>query len=76
MPIRRDEIPKQEHVDQWPRLGGYVYCSEMDFQVDFLNSFRCPRRFAEEVIPATGGGPYITKVDLGWVINGATGRKP
>ena len=28
-----------------------------------------------EVIPAANRGPYATRVDLGWVINGPTGRK-
>lgn len=49
----------------------------MDFQVDFLIRSDVPEVLQpREVIPATGGGPYITKVELGWVINGATGRKP
>ena len=77
MTTRRDEIPKQKHVDQLPLLRGYVYFSEMDFEVDFLIRSDVPDVLQRrEVIPATGGGPYLTKVELGWVINGATGRKP
>lgn len=49
----------------------------MDFQVDLLICSDVPNVLQpREVIPATGGGPYVTKVEPGWVINGATGRKP
>ena len=33
----------------------------------------CP--YPREIIPAADSGPYTTRVDLGWVINGPTGRK-
>ena len=76
MPVTKDEIPKQDDVDRWPHLKGYVHLPELDSQVDLLIGSDVPEALQpREVIPATGGGPYATKVDLGWVINGPTGRK-
>lgn len=76
MPVVKDEIPKQEDVDRWPHLQGYVYLAELNSEVDLLIGANVPEALQpREVVPASDGGPYATRVDLGWVINGPTGRK-
>ena len=77
MPVARDEIPRQEDVERWPHLRGHMYLTELDSQVDLLIGADVPEALQpREVIPAIDGGPYATRVDLGWVMNGPTGRKP
>ena len=77
MPVSKDEVPKQEDVDRWPHLRGFVYLTELNSQVDLLIGSDVPEALQpKEVIPAVGGGPYASKVEFGWVINGPTGRKP
>ena len=77
MPITRDEIPRQEDVERWPHLRGHMYLTELDFQGDLLIGADVPEALQpRELIPAIDGGPYATRVDFGWVINGPTGRKP
>ena len=77
MPVSKDEVPKQEDVDRWPHLRGFVYLTELNSQVDLLIGSDVPEALQpKEVIPAVGGGPYASKVAFGWVINGPTGRKP
>ena len=76
MPVVKDEIPKQEDVERWPHLQGYVYLAELNSKVDLLIGADVPEALQpREVVPASDGGPYATRVDLGWVINGPTGRK-
>ncbi|XP_066023399.1 uncharacterized protein [Pocillopora verrucosa] len=76
MPVVKDEIPKQEDVERWPHLQGYVYLAELNSEVDLLIGANVPEALQpREVVPASDGGPYATRVDLGWVINGPTGRK-
>ena len=77
MSVTRDEIPRQEDVERWPHLRSHMYLTELDSQVDLLIGADVPEALQpREVIPAIDGGPYATRVDLGWVINGPTGRKP
>ena len=76
MPVAKHEIPTQEDVERWPHLRSYVNLSELDSQVELLIGANVPEALQpREVIPAVDGGPYATRVDLGWVINGPTGRK-
>ena len=77
MPVAKDEIPKQEDVERWPHLRGFVHQPELDSHVELLIGANVPKALQpREVIPAISEGPYATRVDLGWVINGPTGRKP
>ena len=63
-------------MERWPHLQGYVYLLELNSEVDLLIGANIPEALqSREVIPASNGGPYATRVDLGWVINGPTGRK-
>ena len=76
MPVSKDEIPKQEDVERWPHLRGNVELTELDSQVELLIGANVSEALQpRDVIPAANGGPYATRVDLGWVINGPTGRK-
>ena len=76
MPVSRDEIPKQEDVERWSDLQGHVYLTDLNSGVDLLIGADVPEALQpREIIPAADGGPYATRVDLGWVINGPTGRK-
>ena len=77
MPVAKDEIPKQEDVERWPHLRGFVHQQELDSHVELLIGANVPEALQpREVIPAISGGPFATRVDLGWVINDPTGRKP
>jgi len=77
MPVAKDEIPMQEDVERWPHLRGFVHLPELDSHVELLIGANVPGALQpREVIPAISGGPYATRGDLGWVINGPTGRKP
>ena len=77
MPVSKDEVSKQEDVNRWPHLRGFVSLTELNFQVDLLIGSDVPEALQpKEVIPAAGGVPYASKVEFGWVINGPTGRKP
>jgi len=76
MPVAKHEIATQEDVERWPHLRGYVNLPELDSQVELLIGANVPEALQpRQVIPAVDGGPYATRVDLGWVINGPTGRK-
>ena len=76
LPVSKDEIPQQEDVERWPHLQGYVELTELDSQVELLIGANVPEAVQpREVIPAANGGPYATRVDLGWVINGPSGQK-
>ena len=76
MPVAKHEIPTQEDVERWSHFRSYVDLSELDSQVELLIGANVPEALQpREVIPAVDGGPYATRVDLGWVINSPTGRK-
>ncbi|XP_073231681.1 uncharacterized protein [Porites lutea] len=77
MPVSKDEVPKQEDVNRWPHLRGFVYLTELNSQVDLLIGSDIPEALQpKEISPAAGGDPYTSKVEFGWLINGPTGRKP
>ena len=76
-PVAKVEVPKQEDVDRWPHLRGFLYLTELNSQVDLLIGPDVTEALQPKVIiPAAGGSPYARKVELGWVIDGPTGRKP
>ncbi len=53
-----------------------MYLLELNSEVDLLIAANVSEtQQPREVIPACDGGPYATRVDLSWVINGPTGRK-
>ena len=55
---------------------GFVQLTEVDSQVELLIGANVPETLQlREGIPAADGGPYATRADLGFVINGPTGRK-
>ena len=65
MPVSKDEVPKQEDVDRWPHLRGFVYLTELNSQVDLLIRSDVPEALrSKEVIPAAEGGPYASKVEF------------
>ena len=75
IPVSRDEIPSQDDIDRWPQFQGYLQLLPIDSDVDLLIGMNVPEALQPKEIISTDGGPYATKVDLGWVINGPTGRK-
>ena len=76
IPVAKDEIPKQEDVERWPHLRDHVRLPELDSQVELLIGANVPEALQpKEVIPAVEGGPYATRVHLGWAINGPISRK-
>ena len=61
MPVSKDEVPKQEDVDRWPYLKGFVHLTELNSQVDLLIGSDVPEALQpKEIIPAAGGGLYAS----------------
>ena len=57
-------------------ITGHVFLTDLNSGVDLLIGADVPQALQpREIIPAADGGPYATRVDLGRVINGPTGRK-
>ena len=53
-----------------------MYFSDLNSGVDLLVGAHVPEALQpREIIPAYDGGPYATRVNLGWVIKGPIGRK-
>lgn len=76
LPIAKDKITRQEDVERWLHLQGHVNLPELNSEVDLLIGANAPEALqSSEGIPAFDGGPYVTRGDLGWIINGTTGRK-
>ena len=76
IPVSKDEIPTQEDVDRWRYLHGYVHLHNINSEVELLIGANVPEALQPvQIIGSQDGGPYATKVALGWVINGPIGRK-
>ncbi|XP_028416433.1 uncharacterized protein LOC114540499 [Dendronephthya gigantea] len=76
IPVTKDEIPTQEDVDLWRYLHGYVHLPKINSEVELLIGANVPEALQPiQIINSQDGGPYASKVALGWVINGPVGRK-
>ena len=76
IPVSKDEIPTQEDIDRWEYLQEYVHLQNINSEVELLIGANVPEALQPmQVISLQNGGPYASKVALGWVINGPVGRK-
>lgn len=76
IPVSKDEIPTQEDADRWQYLQGHVYLPTINAKVELLIGANVPQALQpKQIIGSQDGGPYATKVALGWIINGPVGRK-
>ena len=76
IPVSKDEIPTQEDVDHWQYLQGHVYLPTINAKVELLIGANVPQALEpKQIIGSQDGGPYATKVALGWIINGPVGRR-
>ena len=74
--VSRDEIPMQDDVDRSPYLQGHVFLPNLNSNVEVLIGANVPEALQPlRIIGSQNGGPYASKVALGWAINGPTGRK-
>lgn len=75
IPVSKEEIPTQEDVDRWPQLQERLHLEKLDSGVDLLIGVDVPEALRPKETIRTDGGPYATKVELGWVINGPVERR-
>ena len=74
LPVSSESVPRQEDVDRWPHLKG-VRIAEIDARVGLLIGHDVPKALEpKEVKESQDGGPYATRILLGWAINGPLGR--
>ena len=76
IPVSPEEIPTMHDVERWSHLQGHVQLNTLQSEVGLLIGVNVPEALEpKEIIPSRNGGPYATKTELGWTINGPTGRK-
>lgn len=63
-------IPEQEDVDQWPYLRD-IELHEIDSDIDLLIGTNASEVMKPwELVNSQGGGPYVVRTKVGWVLNG------
>ena len=76
IPVKREDIPTQEDIDQWPHLEG-VYLPSVKAEIGLLIASDAPEALDPlEVKHSKDGGPYATRTRLGWAANGPLTRYP
>jgi hypothetical protein len=66
----RDDIPRQEDIEQWTHLEG-IHLPNVDAQVGLLIASDVPEALDPlEVKNSQDGGPYATRTAWGWAVNG------
>ena len=69
-PVKRDNIPRQRAVDQWPYLQE-VRLPHIEAEVCLLIGTDVHKAMEpQQIINSIGDGPYAVRTSLGWVING------
>ena len=75
LPIRPDAIGKQEDVDRWPYLKG-ITVPHIEAEIGLLIGSDVPEALQpREVRRSENGGPFATRIVLGWVLNGPLSKK-
>lgn len=70
IPVKKENIPSQEDVDQWSYLRE-VKIPKIGSDVGLLIGCNVPKALEPwKVINSQGNGPYAVKTILGWTING------
>ena len=73
LPVSAEDVPKQDDVDRWPHLRG-IQVSELDVPTGLLvGNDNIKALEPKEIRQSEGGGPYATKTQFGWAINGPLG---
>ena len=76
IPVKREDIPTQEDIDQWPHLEG-VYLPSVKAEIGLLIASDAPEALDPlEVKHSKDGGPNATRTRLGWAANGPLTRYP
>lgn len=74
IPVKKDNIPRQEDIAQWQYLKE-VHLPRIQADVGMLIGANVPKAIEPwQVINSDGKGPYAIKTALGWVINGPLRR--
>lgn len=75
LPISKENIGKQEDVNQWPQLHG-VRIPNIDADIGLLIGSDVPDVLSPKETKVTcKGGPCATRTVLGWTLNGPLGRR-
>ena len=70
IPVAREDIPIQDDVDKWSHLSG-VHLPRVDAEVGLLIASDVPEVLDPlEVKHSEGGGPYASRMHIGWAVNG------
>ncbi|KAM8861775.1 uncharacterized protein ACB058_008484 isoform 2-T2 [Synchiropus picturatus] len=70
IPVKKENIPLQADVDQWPYLRE-IRLSHIEAEVGLLIGTDVYRAMEpRQIINSRGDGPYAVRTTLGWVING------
>ena len=70
IPVKPENIPKQEDVKQWPYLHE-VKIPHIEAEVSMLIGNNVPKALEPwMIINSQGNGPYAVKTTLGWTVNG------
>ena len=65
IPVCEEDIPTQEHVDQWPHLGG-VFIPHVDCEIGLLIVSDVPETLDPvEIRHSVNGGPYASRTRIG-----------
>ena len=74
LPISPDAIAGQEDVERWPCLKG-IKLPQIEAEIGLLIGSDVPEALQpNETRENQNGGPFTTRMTLGWVINGPLGR--
>lgn len=70
IPVRAENIPNQEDVNQWPYLRE-VKIPQLQAEIGLLIRNNVPKALEPwMIINSQGNGPYAVKNILGWTVNG------
>lgn len=74
LPVSVDDIPRQSDVDRWPYLQG-IQVPGIDAEIDLLIGNDASKALEpKEIRKSRDGGPYATRTQFGWTINGPLSR--
>ena len=74
LPIPPDAIANQEDVNRWPYLKG-IELPRIEAEIGLLIGSDVPEALQpKETRESKNAGPFATRTNLGWVINGPLGR--
>ena len=70
MPVTKEDIPRQEYIDQWPYLKD-VRLPQIDAGIRLIIGNNVPKAVEPwQVVNSQEDGPYAIRTLLGWAVNG------